>query len=181
MPVQAAHRLEPPQAYTASKARQPPKLPRHRPYASCETCPTQLRAAKRASCGPRAKRARFSEKEIYSTYTLQPRRQRSPACAATFTLSCPPALPPAGIAAGTEPAAACALARVPRMECERTSGQRSRQPRQHSRRLRPRGANCGHCPVRRSVACGHTGLQRCRGSASNHGGCAVQRPPGRCS
>ena len=67
------------------------------------------------------------------------------------------------------------------MECERTSGQRSRQPRQHSRRLRPRGANCGHCPVRRSVACGHTGLQRCRGSASNHGGCAVQRPPGRCS
>ena len=89
-----------------------------------------------------------------------------------------PALPPAGIAAGAEPAAACALARVPRMECERTSGQRSRQPRQHSRRLRPRGANCGHCPVRRSVACGHTGLQRCRGSASNLGGCAVQRPPG---
>ena len=157
MPVQAAHRLEPPQAYTASKARQPPKLPRHRPYASFETCPTQLRAA----------------------YKLQPRRQRSPACAATFTLSCPPALPPAGIAAGAEPAAACALARVPRMGCERTSSQRSRQPRQHSRRLRPRGANCGHCPVRRSVACGHTGLQRCRGSASNHGGCAVQRPPGR--
>ena len=94
----------------------------------------------------RARSARKSQKEIHSTtYTLQPHRQRSPACAATFTLSCPPALPPAGIAAGTEPAAACALARVPRMECERTSGQRSRQPRQHSRRLRPRGANCGHC------------------------------------
>ena len=39
MPVQAAHKLEPPLAYAASKARQPPKLPRHKPYASCGTYP----------------------------------------------------------------------------------------------------------------------------------------------
>ena len=109
-------------------------------------------------------------------------RQRSPACAATFTLSRPPRTP-----ARRNRSRRRASSRVrasPRATDgmqKRTSSQRSRQPRQHSRRLRPRGANCGHCPVRRSVACGHTGLQRCRGSASNLGGCAVQRPPGRCS
>ena len=128
MPVQAAHKLEPPLAYAASKARQPPKLPRHKPYASCGTYPPNTMPPS-VQDEVRARSARKSQKEIHSTtYTLQPHRQRSPACAATFTLSCPPALPPAGIAAGTEPAAACALARVPRMECERTSGQRSRQP-----------------------------------------------------
>ena len=131
----------------------------------------------------RARSARKSQKEIHSTtYTLQPHRQRSPACAATFTLSRPPRTP-----ARRNRSRRRASSRVrasPRATDgmqKRTSSQRSRQPRQHSRRLRPRGANCGHCPVRRSVACGHTGLQRCRGSASNLGGCAVQRPPGRCS
>ena len=118
MPVQAAHKLEPPLAYAASKARQPPKLPRHKPYASCGTYPPNTMPPS-VQDEVRARSARKSQKDIHSTTcTLQPHRQRSPACAATFTLSCPPALPPAGIAAGTEPAAACALARVPRMECK---------------------------------------------------------------
>ena len=97
MPVQAAHKLEPPLAYAASKARQPPKLPRHKPYASCGTYP-------------------------------------------------PNTMPPS-------------------VQDE----------------VRARSARKSQKEVRRSVACGHTGLQRCRGSASNLGGCAVQRPPGRCS
>ena len=182
MPVQAAHKLEPPLAYAASKARQPPKLPRHKPYASCGTYPPNTMPPS-VQDEVRARSARKSQKEIHSTTcTLQPHRQRSPACAATFTLSRPPRTPArrnrsrrrASSRVRASPGATDGMQK-------RTSSQRSRQPRQHSRRLRPRGANCGHCPVRRSVACGHTGLQRCRGSASNHGGCAVQRPPGRCS
>ena len=49
----------------------------------------------RQACRTRfAREARKSQKEIHSTtYTLQPHRQRSPACAATFTLSRPPRTP----------------------------------------------------------------------------------------
>ena len=90
MPVQAAHNLEPPLAYAASKARQPPKLPRHKPYASCGTYPPNTMPPS-VQDEVRARSARKSQKEIRSTtYTLQP-QQTAIACLRSYIHAKPPA------------------------------------------------------------------------------------------
>ena len=153
MPVQAAHRLEPPQAYTASKARQPPKLPRHRPYASCETCPTQTPC--RQTCKLRsAREARAILREGDLLHLHAAATQTAIACLRSYIHAKLPARTPARRNRSRRRASSRVRAspRATDGMQKRTSSQRSRQPRQHSRRLRPRGANCGHCPVRRSVA-----------------------------
>ena len=90
MPVQAAHKLEPPLAYAASKARQPPKTPPPQTLREMWDLSPQYHAAKRAGRGSRAKRAQISKGDpLHHLHTAA--TQTAIACLRSYIHAKPPA------------------------------------------------------------------------------------------